>query len=78
MKGEQANDISSELSAVLKCRSIDLCHVWGKKNKQDARSEGQTDAVQPDDGAAWQFTFAGSLWQRAKMREWQEMCIMNL
>lgn len=29
--------ISSRLSAVLKCCSIDLCHVCGEENKQDGR-----------------------------------------
>lgn len=29
--------ISSGLSAVLKCRRIDLCHVWQEENKQDGR-----------------------------------------
>lgn len=29
--------IPSELSAVLKCRSIDLCHVCVEENKQDGR-----------------------------------------
>lgn len=29
--------IPSELSAVLKCRGIDLCHVCAEENKQDGR-----------------------------------------
>ena len=57
--------ISSKLSALLKCRSIDLCHVWGKKtNKMGDWRTGWCCA------AWWQscvaIQIAGPLWRKAK------------
>lgn len=57
--------ISSKLSAVLKCRSIDLCHVWGKKTNR--MGDWRTDWCC---AAWWQscvaIQIAGPLWRRAK------------